>query len=189
MLVALLLLFAGSAAAATITVVPQDGDTPAVVAVRGVLRFEDIETFRYKVAKLSNAVVGFRSDGGSLLAGVRIGEIIRHKGFVTVAPSGTRCASACAIAWLGGVQRFMGDPTLVGFHAAYGGDRIGPNRASTANAILGAYLNKLGLPESAIIYITMAAPDSMTWLTLQAAAKYGIEVRSFPNTTPRASRP
>jgi hypothetical protein len=188
MLVALLLLFAGPATAATITVEPQPGGKPAVIAVEGELRFEDIETFRFRVAKLSHAVVGFGSNGGNLLAGIRIGEIIHHKGYLTVVPSRTRCASACAIAWLGGARRFMGEDALIGFHAAYQGDGIRQSEAATANAILGAYLNRIGLPERANIYITMAAPNAMTWLTSEAAAKYGIEVRSLPDDTHRSMK-
>lgn len=50
-------------------------------------------------------------------------------------------------------------------------------------AILGAYLNTIGLSESAIAYITMAASNSMTWLTLQVTEKYGIEVHPLSNAT------
>src|SRR5262245_477721 len=179
-IIALTFLFASAASAATITVVPPNGDTPAFVALQGPMRLEDIEDFRFKVAKLSSAIVALESDGGNLLAGIRIGEIIRLKGFFTVVSAGARCASACAIAWLGGAQRFMGEPALIGFHAAYREEATGRSESGMANAVLGAYLYSIGLPESAIAYITMAAPSDMNWLTLQEAAKYGIEVRSFP---------
>jgi len=181
LLIALLLMLAGHATAATITVSGPEGDTPAVVAVQGLVKSEDIEVFRFRVARLSKAIVAFESDGGSLLAGNRIGELIRMKGFFTVVPSGARCASACAIAWLGGAQRFMGEPALVGFHAAYRNDGTGPTEVGAANAVLGAYLNTIGLSESAILHVTMTAPNSMTWLTLQEAAQHGIEVHSVPN--------
>src|SRR5262249_37663398 len=140
---------------------------------------EDIGEFRFKVAKLSTAVVALESDGGSLLAGIRIGEIIRLRGFVTVVTNGARCASACAIAWLGGRHRFMGEQALIGFHAAYRKEPAGTSESGMGNAVLGAYLNNIGLSEGAIAYVTMAAPNAMTWLTLQEAAKYGIEVRTL----------
>src|SRR5215831_16624851 len=176
-LIALLFVSGPPAIAATITLTPQNGDTPAVVAVQGVLRDEDIGEFRFKVAKLSTAVVTLESDGGSLLAGIRIGEFIRLRGFVTVVPNGARCASACAIAWLGGAQRFMGEQSLIGFHAAYRKETTGASESGMGNAVLGAYLNSIGLSEAAVAYVTMAAPNSMTWLTLEEAAKYGIDVR------------
>jgi hypothetical protein len=173
-LIVLLLVLASPATAATITVTPQTGDTPAVVMVQGDLRDEDIDDFRFKVAKLSSAVVALESDGGSLLAGIRIGEIIRLKGFVTVVANGARCASACATAWLGGVRRFMGEQARIGFHAAYRSDTT--SESGMGNAVLGAYLNSIGLSEAAVAYVTMADPNSMTWLTLEEAAKYGIDV-------------
>jgi hypothetical protein len=61
-LITLLLALASPATAATITVTPQTGDKPAAVAVLGVLRDEDINDFRFKVAKLSNAVGTLESD-------------------------------------------------------------------------------------------------------------------------------
>jgi hypothetical protein len=176
-LIALLFVSGAPAIAATITVTPQTGDKPAVVAVQGDLRDEDIDDFRFKVAKFSTAVVALDSDGGSLLAGIRIGEIIRLKGFVTMVANGARCASACATAWLGGVRRFMGEQALIGFHAAYRKEPTGTSESGMGNAVLGAYLNSIGLSEAAVAYVTMAAPKSMTWLTLEEAAKYGIDVR------------
>jgi len=44
------------------------------------------------------------------------------------------------------------------------------------NAMVGAYLNSLGLPSRAIGYMTIAAPDSMQWLTAADAEKLGIDV-------------
>src|SRR5260370_28074085 len=59
------------------------------------------------------------SHGGSLVTGLRIGEAIRRKGFSTIVPDGRRCASACAFAWLGGIERSIGTDARLGFHAAY----------------------------------------------------------------------
>jgi hypothetical protein len=120
-----------------------------------------------------------RSDGGSLLAGINIGRLIRLRNYATIVPSGARCASACAFAWLGGSPRYMASDAFVGFHAAY---RVEGGRAAESgagNALLGAYLNQIGLNEAAIFYITRARPDQMTWLTLAEATKYGIEVQSI----------
>jgi hypothetical protein len=96
-----------------------DAATAALVMIEGDLELGDIELFRNKVAPLSKATVAFHSDGGSLLAGIRIGMLIRVKNFTTVVPDAAQCASACAVAWLGGAHRFLGVGSKVGFHAAY----------------------------------------------------------------------
>jgi hypothetical protein len=93
------------AQAATITLYPPDSQLPAMVMVVGDLEQGDEDTFRFRTSGLSKAIVAFASDGGSLIAGIRIGEIVRLKGFVAVVPEGARCASACATAWLGGAHR------------------------------------------------------------------------------------
>jgi len=107
------------AVATTITVRPETPDRPIVVVVEGSLAAFDEDQFAAKTAPLSSAFVAFSSDGGSLVAGLRIGEAIRRKRFSTIVPDGRRCASACALAWLGGVERFIGTSGKISFHAAY----------------------------------------------------------------------
>src|SRR5262245_11541596 len=97
-----------SAVAATVTVRPETPDRPIVVVIEGSLAAFEEDQFCAKTAALSSAFVAFSSDGGSLVAGLRIGEAIRRKRFSTIVPDGRRCASACALAWLGGVERFIG---------------------------------------------------------------------------------
>ena len=173
----LLLLSAATADAATFTV-SHVGNGSALIVVEGDFEPGDVDAFRAKVATLSTprAAVAFRSDGGSLVAGIRIGTLIREKKFSTIIPDHGSCASACALAWLGGARRFMGDGASVGFHAAYILKSYGPIESSSGNAILGAYLNQLGLSEEAILYITQAAPTSIQWMNMDDAGKYGIVV-------------
>jgi hypothetical protein len=174
-----LLLVPQAAAAANIEVKQVDAAT-TLVMVEGDLELGDIEVFRSRVAAVSKATVAFRSDGGSLLAGIRIGMLIRVKNFTTIVPDAAQCASACAVAWLGGAHRFMGLGSKVGFHAAYVQKAGGPTESGPGNAVLGAYLDQIGLPEDAIVYITQAAPSSMKWLNMEEAAQHGIDVALLP---------
>ena len=73
----------------------------------------------------------------------------------------------------------MAEGSAIGFHAAYqekGGMAL---ENGMANALVGAYLNSLGLSSSAVSYITHAAPNSMQWLTVADAEAIGIDVRVF----------
>jgi hypothetical protein len=170
-------LAATTARAATVDVVSLGPNKPSLVTVSGTFDPNDKDVFLRKIGSLPSAIVAFDSDGGSLIAGLQIGEIIRLKNFSTVVLDQTRCASSCALAWLGGTKRFMGTNARIGFHAAYNGETrqvTGPG-----NALVGAYLNKIGLPSAAVIYITTASPDSITWLSKTDAEKMGIDVLSF----------
>jgi hypothetical protein len=106
--IASILLVTTPVVVAVIIVREQTPDRPTLVVLEGSLAEFDEDQFAAKAASLSSAFVAFNSDGGSLLAGLRIGEAIRRKGFSTIVPDGRRCASACALAWLGGVERFIG---------------------------------------------------------------------------------
>jgi hypothetical protein len=159
------------AQAADIVVKPLEGGA-TLIAIDGELELSDIDSFRAKAEPLSvgRTTVEFRSKGGRLLAGIRIGAQIRAKRFNTVVPDGAQCASACALAWLAGARRFVGEASSVGFHTAYILKTAGPAESGPGNAILGAYLNQIGLSEEAILYITHAAPTSVQWMSLEEAA-------------------
>jgi len=182
--VAILFAFASSARAATIAVSPMQTADTMLVTVTGPLVLSDGEQFRQTVAGLSNAIVAFRSDGGSVAAGIEIGRQIRLRNFSTLVPDDARCASACALAWLGGSKRLMGSNTRIGFHAAYN-PRSG-EETGVGNALVGAYLSQLGLPDKAVIYVTQAPPKSMTWLTMSEAREVGIVVAMSTITFPKA---
>jgi hypothetical protein len=180
-IIILLFLALAEVRAAKIDVRYLEGGSARVV-IEGDLEIGDIETFQRKAGPIpaTRATVEFLSKGGSLLAGIRVGAQIRAKKFATLVPDGTQCASACALAWLGGARRYVGEYSSVGFHTAYIIKAAGPTESGPGNAILGAYLNQLGLSEKAILYITHAAPTSMQWMSIEEAAEYGITVASSP---------
>jgi peptidoglycan hydrolase-like protein with peptidoglycan-binding domain len=49
----------------------------------------------------------------------------------------------------------------------------------SGNALVGAYLNTLGLTDEAIVFITSAAPDDAEFLSFQKAETLGIAVKQF----------
>src|SRR5919109_3592366 len=172
--IASVLLATTPASAATVTVRPQTPDRPIVVMLEGPLVGNDDDQFVAKTAALPSAFVAFSSDGGSLVGGLRIGEAIRRMGFSTIVPDGRHCAAACALAWLGGIERFIGTGARIGFHAAHNpaSDREG----GLGNALVVPYLTKIGLPYEAVVYITQPAPNEMTWLNMSDVAERGIRV-------------
>lgn len=158
-----------------------------LIEVSGHFEKEDDSLFAARTSNVTKAVVSFRSDGGSLIAGIGIGELIRSKGFSTLVPANTRCASACALAWLGGMRRYMSPDASVGFHAAY--NKSSGSETGVGNAIVGAYANRLGLSYLAVIYITQSSPTSMTWLSAEDAKKNEIDVSLLEPTSTTSSDP
>jgi hypothetical protein len=162
----------------------QDKDFPgaAIVTIDGEIVDGDGDKFSSTIAGYQSGLVVFSSPGGDLFSGLQIGQMIRTHRFATAVPDGAYCASACALAWLGGVRRFMQAHGLVGFHAAYKVDSSGQKtETGVGNALVGAYLDRLGLAYNAIVYIETASPESITWLTSDDARTVGIAVDILPS--------
>lgn len=165
------------ASAATILAAPVGSQEQGAIIVSGTLQPGDDEIFSKRLMQFPKGIVVLQGDGGDLQAAIKIGTAIRLKNYATLVPSDSNCASACAVAWLGGAPRVMEDGSQIGFHAAYVALNGHTTEVGPANALLGAYLGKIGLPDRAVVYITEAPPDRMTWLSSADAEKMGIDVK------------
>ena len=134
------------AATVEIQSINTDDGPLTVIAIEGEFVPGDEAKFVDAASGTRTAIVVFSSPGGSAGAGIEIGKAIRLKGFATYVPDGFTCASACAAAWLAGVPRLMSERSHIGFHAMYKNTNGLPEITSSGNAVLGAYLNQLGLP-------------------------------------------
>jgi hypothetical protein len=157
---------AAASSAAEITVASRG--SVAYVQITGLLRPGDEKVFSSRVLAFESAVVELSGLGGSTATAMQIGRTISLKGFVTVVPDGSVCASACALAWLGGRQLFKGPRALIGFRSAGGGQ--GP---------LGAYLRDLSLPGDAVAFVAGAPTAGMAWLDSELAVEVGLQVSPF----------
>ncbi|MCK1758887.1 hypothetical protein IVA78_27865 [Bradyrhizobium sp. 137] len=145
------------------------------IDVSGDFEKGDASLFAERTANVPKAIVALRSDGGSLLAGISIGETIRLRDPLGYYRNNFMTARG---------PRALRTPAFRGCRAGYKG------RRRPGNAILGAYVNKLGLSYSAVIYITQASPASMTWLSAEDAKKNDIEVKLLePSKTSSALAP
>jgi hypothetical protein len=141
------------------------------ITLNGLIGSDDAETFKVKAQLFpGKATAILNSPGGNLLAALAIGEFIRLRGWSTYVSD--ECDSACALIWLGGTQRLMTSDAKIGFHAA----SVNGQQTGSGNAVLGAYLKRIGLSDEAVIYATQAGPDNIIYLTPSEAKRVGIEV-------------
>src|SRR6516165_49351 len=161
-------MLATSAHAAVITVTRPDS-----VMLRGTIDPQDGSLFHKVTAGLPNgARVQLDSAGGDMLAGLAIGEEVVRRSFQTVVPANTVCASMCGLIWVAGSTRWASVTSHIGFHSIKvitTGEVNAPG-----NALVGAYLSKLGYSAGAIAYFTYALPSSMMWLTSGDAKRIGL---------------
>ena len=134
--------------------------------------------------KIESAKVVFDSPGGSLVGGLRLGQAIRDLQFDTDIgaqestydhPRAAVCASSCAYAFAGGVNRYYGSPNRLGVHQFYGGEgRQGTlEEGQAVSGIIVSYLSKMGVDASAFALTTMAKSNEMLWLTESEAGRLG----------------
>jgi hypothetical protein len=184
-----LALTSGPSMSAEITLLPGDPQDLPVIVVSGELLNGDDKKFAKLALEHDRALVAFDSPGGDLLAGIGIGKAIRLKEFVTGVGDGDACASACGLAWLGGIKRLAHANARIGFHAAYVEKDGQASESGSGNALVGAYLNQLGLPQSAILYLTSAPPGGMQWLPLRQAGSHGIDLQILEPSTETGTGP
>jgi hypothetical protein len=161
------------------------------ISIAGEIVTGDFDAFKAQAARVNGkAVVFLNSPGSSLVDGLQIGEFVRLKGWLTLA---ARCYSACAMVWLAGTPPMMFSEgpqgSQIGFHAA----SINGQEKGTGNALVGAYMNRLGLGYDAVLWATTASPNDFAILTTNKAKELGIEVKVFesekPANVPPAPRP
>ena len=127
-----------------------------------------------------------RSLGGNVEAALALGALVQREGLSTAVPARTVCASACGLVWLAGTPRILEQDAHVGLHAAYLRRNGVSVETGAANALIGSYLGRLGFGDKAIVYLTSAAPDDMTWIQPADRQRYGI---TFDSAAVPASRP
>jgi hypothetical protein len=143
--------------------------------------------------------VRLNSPGGSLRAGVALGELFRSKGFATevgadaVDPEGHPafgarasdrkpgvCASACAYAFLGGVERMLEPTSKLGVHRFYSQAAVDQpteklftgqdvDAAQRLTAALVFYVMKMGADARFVSLAATAGHDEMRWLAPEEA--------------------
>ena len=79
---------------------------------------DDLGDFEQLVANGHPITVVFDSAGGFPPKAMELGRLIRRRGLSTFQPHGLECASACALAFLGGTERYA-DPGSIGVHQTY----------------------------------------------------------------------
>jgi len=131
------------------------------------------------------AKVNFNSPGGSLIGGLQLGEVIRDlrfdtdvhlPGYELDGPKAI-CASACAYAFAGGINRFVDDRTgRLGIHQFYvGGDNTGDvGDTQMVSGLIVSYLARMGVSTSAFSVAVTANGQDMVWLDTNEAVSLGL---------------
>lgn len=146
-----------------------------IVRLEGPIEQGDYEKFARALVGLQGTKVLLSSPGGLAQEGLQIGRLVHDSGLETAVAKDAICASACGFIWLAGKRKAIEDGGRVGFHAVYlSGEQM--SVSSSGNALVGAYLSKLGFSDLVVVYVTEAAPRELRWLTPKDASFLGLQV-------------
>jgi hypothetical protein len=171
-----LMVCAVPADALTIRELESQGDI-RVLALDGKFEPRDDKRFLDFIIGFERAVIVLNSPGGRLEPAIEIGSTIRKRKFATLVHDGASCASACALVWLAGVSRAMGQSAKLGFHSAHTIKSGLPLRSDAGNAKVGAYLATLKLSDRVVRYVTEPAPHDFNWLDFERAESLEVLVK------------
>jgi hypothetical protein len=120
----------GNATLTITAVAPREaGGEPWLIYLDGMFDSADSARLAGLIAQeqITRADVYFNSPGGSLLAAMSVGRLLRERGFDTYVgrrsaelrqPGAAVCYSACPFGFAGGVRRFLETASVLGVHAA-----------------------------------------------------------------------
>jgi hypothetical protein len=140
-------------------------------------------------SKFLPKVVRLNSEGGSLRGGVMLGELIRSHGFATEVGSsklngdvpipGSKniftktpgsCSSACAMAFLGGVERTLDPDSTLGFHVV-SNPNVSESDLRELITLESLYFREMGVDTRLMTLLIEAGPNVMRGIRPDEARK------------------
>ena len=177
---------AATGARADLSYTPEEADGIRVIIVAGKFDFDDnLSHFVEAVRAHDPVAVTFNSPGGNVSKAMELGRAIRGHRLNTIQVRGGECASACALAFMGGVIR-LADPGAIGVHkASFSGDAVlsaddAVSAIQQLTAEVMSYMAEMGVDPSLLQLSLKYDSDDMRYLSKSEMQQY--RVTSGPNT-------
>jgi len=177
-----------SATAMEFTIHGNHSKTLNAIAAKGEIKLNDLNKLHSFLSQLSpkkHTAIYFTSSGGNLFEGMRLGIYFKQNRIKTVIQADEMCASACALAFLGGTdyknQRWMSTTTtsLLGFHAfrsSKGNNLQSTDQTQKIVAAILEYGNFVKAPIEIFVKSFQTSSDQMYWFSKSEALRLGIKV-------------
>lgn len=172
-----------------------------VIVAQGVIQPDTGASFRAflqanaeRIQRERVSIVVLSSPGGDLGSGMELGREIRRRDFDTavmpylngellnrqrtpVSVRDSSCASACSLAFLGGVKRFSvywgGRIGLHQFAATRG--QIGDSATQSVVALISRYVDLMGVDRAFVDIASTVPPERIHWLSKDQQVRYGVD--------------
>ncbi len=157
-------------------------NAPPVIVIKGDFAYsDDPEALAREVAATGAKVVTFDSNGGNIVKAMAFGRKIRELGLSTFQLRASQCASACALAFVGGKIR-QADPGSIGVHRSSfspesnldGHTAVAAVQEITAQIM--TYFIEMGVDPRLLQLSLSVASDDMRYLTASEMLAYHVTV-------------
>lgn len=197
----LLSLLFTSVARADLVYSPQQTDEGTrFLVIEGAFSSTDqLSAFSQSVREHMPAFVVFNSDGGNVLKAMEFGRLLRALGLSVLQIRGLECSSACALAFLGGVERFA-EAGSIGVHKSSfspgtvmnADDAVSVVQELTARTI--GYIIEMGADPALLELSLQYEPDDIRYLSRSEMERYRVVTfvqngNEVAAQTPRPSAP
>jgi hypothetical protein len=153
----------------------------ARITLRGKILRGDAEKFSalLKSARDNGISVSFlelNSQGGALLDGVKMSDIVRQAKMTTSVPELGMCASACFLIFAGGNERIMHPVSHLGVHGASDAKGQETIISGSATIMMARKFKELGVPPAVIGKMVVTPPEKTVWLTSSDLSEMGVKI-------------
>ena len=178
---ALILISWASGASAALTFTPGrlSSGTHYVLVAGDFDYTQDLSDFTLLVNEHNPIFVSFDSPGGNIPKAMELGRLIRMLGLATFQPREVECASACALAFLGGTWRFA-SPGAIGVHKSSFSDSRGMDINSAVSYVqqitaeIISYMTEMGVDPSLLQLSLQYDSDDIRYLSKSEMVAYRV---------------
>lgn len=187
---AILLLFTLSCelSAMEFSIHPNNSPNLNAILAAGQIRSGDaqkLEQLLISLPQKKNTAIYLASPGGSLMEGMDLGMMFRKHRVKTVVEGGEICASACAMAFLGGTDkngnpwRSSSDNSELGFHAFHNNSRaLTSDEVQEIVGVMLIYAREVEAPLETLMAAFLTPSDDMYYLSESEICSLGIKLWS-----------
>ncbi len=174
----------------TIERLPIENASPILLLKGDFTPTDNPEMLAKEVATSGAKVITFNSDGGNVVMAMAYGRMIRSLGLSTLQLRSSQCASACALAFVGGATR-QAEPGAIGVHqSSFSPDKEIEGRTAVAavqalTAQIMTYLLEMDV-DPKLLQLSLSVPsDDMRYLTASEMQNFGVTKGNLTETPER----
>jgi hypothetical protein len=144
-----------------------DAKFPELIDVQGTIEAGDQVTLAGLLSGHNVQAIRMNSDGGQVMAGVAMAEMIYENKLRTIVGNGDECSSICVLMFTAGTYRGHFSTASIGVHSASysrDGNSVETDNSLATSAKLSRLFKAYGMPDSIIGKMVTTPGDDITWI-------------------------